>query len=298
MMRLATLAAIATHRPTIGRPAGGAYVQAHPANIATMSDQTVDELADDLQIDCRIPPTMAEAVAEHKEQADEAMREAVARTLASMAETGQEAPDEETLAAAQTKAREMLREAGGDGDDPAAGINDLRALTSSMGLPAARIAFRHMIKAAGVRGAVKHEALAAIKAFSPITEVGSMKIDFFNRETGKPDVAWLLLDECRANHDLGAQLDKIKPHVAPEKWPEILKHCSTLIGIGRTVYAQLAKNNLALIRKINGLPASDPCTDYLAYKVDMASSTLYLSAAWPNRIGLFVHLDKDVPREA
>jgi hypothetical protein len=292
----AIFAAAQIGRPAIGRSTGRAYLQAY---LAGMSDPTsataVDDLADDLQIDCRIPPTMAEAVAE---QADEAMREAVARTLASMAETGQEAPDEETLAAAQAKAREMLREAGGDGDDPAAGINDLRALTSSMGLPAARIAFRHMIKAAGVRGAVKHEALASIKAFSPITEVGSMKIDFFNRETGKPDVAWLLLDECRANHDLGAQLDKIKPHVAPEKWPEILKHCSTLIGIGRTVYAQLAKNNLALIRKINGLPASDPCTEYLAYKVDMASSTLYLGAAWPNRIGLFVHLDKDVPRGA
>lgn len=191
---------------------------------------------------------------------------------------------------ARERARQLLDEAGAEDRE---GLRDMHNLTLSMGLPATRAMFRQMVRASGRRGAAKRAAAKEIADFSPVTELGCLKVDFYDLAGQRPDTAYLTLGECPKGHDLGAQLDKIKPRVAPEKWQEVLKHLSMLVFTGRNVYANTARQHLPLIRALFGLAPSDPCERYLDLQVDPANTTLYLDAGWPSRVGIFVSTEAE-----
>jgi len=176
-------------------------------------------------------------------------------------------------------------------DEDKRGIQDLHNLSLSMGLPAARATFTMMVEAAGLHGKKKTKISNAILNISPVTEVGCYKVDFFNKDTGKADVAYMLLDVCHRDHDLGAELDCLKKHATEEKWAEILKHLSMLVALARKTYSETARSHISLIRGIFGLSAFDPCTAYLDYKVDPGNTTLYIDPTWPTRIGIWIKKD-------
>jgi len=222
--------------------------------------------------------------------AEDSMNSAVKAAIHSIS-GGSSAPSTEIVAEARARATDMLNSMP---DEDGAGLRDLQNLTLSMGIPATCATFQYMIKAAKLRGAAKKNALRAIADFSPITEVGCMKVDFFNRSTGEPDIAYLVLDRCPRDHDLGAQLDRLKVHTLDEKWPDVIRSLSMLIYIGRSVYSQTARKHLDLIRQINSSPADDPCTKYLDLQIDRENTTLFLEPGWPDRIGIFVRLSADV----
>lgn len=195
--------------------------------------------------------------------------------------------DSAEVAAARDKASKLIR-------DPQ-GLRDMDNLLQSMGLPTARIILTQLVEASTLLDtAGVAQAMGEIAAISPITEVGCMKVDFFNRLTSVAETAWLVLDRCPQDHDLGAQLGKIRPHVADNRWAEILKHLSVLVVIAREVYAREARARLPLIRKAFGLADDDQCADYTTLKVEMANTTLYVRAEWPTRVGIFVRLSAEV----
>ena len=242
-------------------------------------------MSDDAQIEFNLGGGAVSAMNEAA-----AMDEAVAAAVRSSTLPGQEAPSAETVMAARDKAQELLR-------NNMEGLKDLQNLTLSMGLPSTRAIFRDMIRGAGLRGIAKDDAMKAVVDFSPVTEVGCLKVDFHNRKTGKGDVAYLLLDQCPRTHNVGKQLDKLKPLVAEAKWPEVLQQLGSLIFMGRSVYGQVARKHLDLIRKIKGLPADDPCTAFLDLQVDMATSTLFVNPDSPNRVGIYIRLESEVKTE-
>jgi hypothetical protein len=217
-----------------------------------------------------------------------AMRKAIDISARSLTDLGMEAPDEKTLNNARVKAEKLLA---GEG---AEGIADMRNLMLSTGLPAARAIFHQMIAAARMKGSARVKAETAIANFSPITEKGCVQFDFRDRTTGQPNTAYILLDECESNYDYGAALRQFLARLPEDKSQEVLGRSSMLFNSGRTLYAQLASTHLSLIRKINRLPSGDPCTKFLTLQVDMGSTTLYIDAAWPKRIGLLIHYKADV----
>ena len=176
-----------------------------------------------------------------------------------------------------------------------AGLKDLQKLTLTMGLPAARIIFQYMIAAANLHGNAKKDAMAAVAKFSPLTEVGCMKVDFFNRGSGAPEIAYLVLGKCAKLHNLGEQLDKLKPHVSDAKWPEVIRSLSMLVHIGRSVYGQIARNHIDLIRRINGRAPDDPCAEFIDLQVDRENTTLFINDGWPRRVGIFIRLGGELP---
>jgi hypothetical protein len=192
----------------------------------------------------------------------------------------------------EEKAHALLDQIGATSED-AAGIRSLQDLTTSIGLPAARESFEAMLDANRVAPALRAAALREIKAFSPITEVGCMQVDFFNMITAAPDVAYLVLDKCPANHDLGAELKKLKTVVDTDKWVEVVKHLSMMIYLGRTVYSAMAKDHKPLLRKIFNRSADHDCADLMALGVDSRNTTLFVDPRWPVRVGIFVRFKSD-----
>jgi len=130
-----------------------------------------------------------------------------------------------------------------------------------------------------------------IAAFSPVTEVGCIQVDYFDRLTGRSAVARVLLDECPRDHDLGAEIPKLRPRVDDEKWVEVVKHISMLVHLGRSVYAQVAERSKPLIRRIYGRRADHACADEMKLGVDSRNTTLFVDPRWPVRIGIFIHAE-------
>ena len=196
----------------------------------------------------------------------------------------------------EAKAKEFLKNIGATESDRE-GLQDLQNLSLSMGLPTARACFRAML-AANASPATSHkyykEAMRQIANFSPVTEIGCMRVDFFNTSTNRADVAYMVLDECAADHDLGAQIVKLRTHVADEKWPEVVKHMSMLIHLGRSIYSQIAEKEKPLIRKIFSRPAAHDCADLLKLGVDSRNTTLFVDPRWPQRVGIFIRLASEL----
>ena len=187
----------------------------------------------------------------------------------------------------EEKAHALLDTIGADSED-AVGLQHLQDLTTSIGLPAARESFEAMLDANRVNPKLRAEALREIKAFSPISEIGCMQVDFFNMITAAPGTAYLVLDKCPANHDLGAELKRLKTIVDADKWVEVIKHLSMMVYLGRSVYSKIAEANRPLLRRIFGRDAQHDCADLMTLGVDSRNTTLFVNPRWPVRVGIFV----------
>ncbi len=191
-------------------------------------------------------------------------------------------------AEARAQAERLLRE-------NADGLRDMQNLTLSMGLPMTRAVFRQMVTASGKRGAVKRAAKAEIVTIPPVTEIGCMEVNYYDVVAGAPGKAYLRLAECPRGHDLDAQLGKLRPRVADDGWGKVLQNLGILIRLGRSIYTTVAQQKLGLIRQLFDLGEADGCERFLDLQVDAANTTLFLDAAWPNRIGIYVDLASDFP---
>ena len=222
------------------------------------------------------------------------MKSAISAAISWTAPPGAAPPSTEMVSAALSSAAELLRAPAAEDKE---GLQALENLTLAMGLPATRAMFRSMVQVADLRGSALAAAEKHIAEISPVTEVGCMKVDFFNQTTQAPDVAYLVLDRCPRHHNLGAELNKLEVHVSSDKWPEILRSLSSLVHIGRTVYSQAARKNHNLIKQIFGASADDARwngTQYLDLQVDHKNTTLFIEPDWPDRIGIYIRLGADV----
>ncbi len=201
----------------------------------------------------------------------------------------------EALEAVRRQAREIIA-----GGRPVAGLEDARKLSLAIGRPAACVLFEAMV-ANGTAPEMQKRALrrAIKRAFAASSETGCIKVDFYNPEKEAPDVAYLLLSECSAGHDLSAQLHKLFAHVPEERHVEIRNHLSMLAYLGRTAYAQTLSENGPLVRRLGRhLPKTfDAC----ALRIDPVNTTMYLGPdtrkrpeGWEPRVGIFVRLAADV----
>ena len=263
--------AVAAGSPAAGTPAAG--TEDSPSEEAAAPSEEAAAPSED-QEEVRDAATASEATARARESVE--------------AMTGAAVTDED-FEAGCARAQNLLNSQ----PDGRAGMQDFQALMLVMGLPAARAVFRQAVRAGPRR---KPAAMAAllkrVDALSKDSEVGCQRVDFYDTVAGAPAVAFLLLDECPRDHDLGAQLRLLQPRVSPARWPDILHHLSVLLFLGRSVYSGLARQHTDLLRAALGRPESDSCADVLDLKVEAQNSTLFLDPAWPKRIGLFVRFEE------
>jgi hypothetical protein len=194
-------------------------------------------------------------------------------------------PSDDELKDARHKAEALVAD-----PSAAAGMKDLQNLTLAIGLPTARAALRQLVEAGSAGGAEKDGMLKAIERIPPlITEPGCMQVDFYNTDSKEMSTVYLELDVCNSNHDLGAEMDKLKRLIDKSKWGELLKHFSVLIAIGRSVFAKLARENADLISEIRSyLPENERQIDLQTLSVDMSNTTLFVLRRLPRRVGIFV----------
>lgn len=122
----------------------------------------------------------------------------------------------------------------------------------------------------------REEALKKVDSIIDFTDSGRFEVRFGQRR------AFLSLEECDKNHDLDAELSKIRDLVP--KWDIVLATLSQLIYIGRSTYAKLSRENASFFEEY-GLPQA------FDLKVDTTNTTLYLEENASRRIGIFVTLE-------
>ena len=206
--------------------------------------------------------------------------------------------DDETFDEAQRirdKASEILKE-----DE--AGARDLHNLTLSMGLHAVRQTFHFMVDAFGENNtgkkhnsSMRKKHAREISQIHKVTEIGCMNVEY-NTSQGKKK-AYIRLDKCDIDHNLDTQLNKIRPFISDEKWPELIRHISVLVFFGRSTYSNMSRLHSDLIKKI--LCTDDNIDQYYEYKIDMTNTTLFVLPEYKYRIGIFIDLEEELnPLEA
>lgn len=185
----------------------------------------------------------------------------------------------QALSAREEAAVEKALDIVGAAPPSLAGLQDVQSLVQAAGVPAPRILFAEMAAKAGVGP-------PAFEHPTSLEGTGCFQADYVDPATGEARTAHLLLDECAADHDLGAQLSPLYERVAPEHHQKVRDHLSMLIYLGRTVYAhRLGAETRAVSALLEGLPAGFDPSDL---RVDPANTTLYLPPPCSRRVGLFI----------
>lgn len=201
----------------------------------------------------------------------------------------------------ETRAAESKKAPGGGAAGPLAGMHEMHALSLSIGLPVPRILFGQMVEASTATAAQKKAWHRQLKGMSKVKETGCIQADFFDTGTQEKNTAYLVLEECGEDHDLGAQLGKIYSRIPPEKQGEIRRHLSVLIHLGRSAYGQMLKKMMPVLHKVGKkIPAQggdkpfDPCV----LGVDPANTTLFIMPPGTRRVGIFVRLADEIAAAA
>jgi hypothetical protein len=198
----------------------------------------------------------------------------------------------------ETRAAQAEAKAAGDEDAGAlAGMQDMHALSLSIGLPVPRILFDQIIEASTATPARKKTWRRQVQAMSDVKETGCIQADFFDTRTREKNTAYLVLEECGEDHDLGAQLDKVFSRIAPEKQDEIKKHLSMLIYLGRSAYGQMMMKMMPTLSKaVKKIPidAEEKEFDPRVLGVDPTTTTLVVTLPGTRRVGIFVRLADEV----
>lgn len=201
-------------------------------------------------------------------------------------------PSDAHLHEAKQKAKKFLNDVGTEG------LKDLRALTLTMGMPSARKILKQLIDFGIAPDPVKQSLRDAVDRISPeMKEHGCQEITFFNKAKGKEDKIYLVADECDANHDLTAQLNKMAPHIPVARRPEINHHISVLVYIVRSVFAKVVKENESLLKDILRYVPSSERLNINALQVDPRNTTLCFHPHTPRRVGIFVKMSDEVEAE-
>ena len=114
----------------------------------------------------------------------------------------------EAIAEARFKAEQLIN------NEDAEGLRHLHNLTLSIGLPATRDLYHQMLNASEKKGKEKKLVERRIIDFSPVTEIGCMRIDFHDKLTNTANVVHVRLGSCPKNYNLSIQLDKLHERIA------------------------------------------------------------------------------------
>lgn len=226
-------------------------------------------------------------------------------TLGELAEQGAETLGDHKLTqdemdGVQTRAREIVDKARADGTSPLDGMEDMHKLTLSIGVVVPRVLFAGAIAASTATAARKKSWMKQIGNMDP--DVGCIKVDFLNSETGDADVAYLRLEECGADHDLGAQLEKLYAVIKPENRAKVMEQLSMIVFLGRSAYGQMFVKLRPILDKIARKVPANASADASAEKpfafrdleVDYANTTLHTTIPGTRRVGIFVRLSAEV----
>jgi hypothetical protein len=214
-----------------------------------------------------------------KERIAQVADRVAARTAA---EEGKElSPDE--LASVAEKAEKLVKRMENGDASELSGLEDFQKLGQAMGTAVPRVLTEHYIEHSGL-GAAQQEVLKkqAAAVFSALPDGGAIELKI--REGGQNVTAYLLLDECPADHDLGAELDKLYSRIPASRHEEVKKHLSFLVFVGRQMYTKVIMDNESLYR-----PLSDRFKfDIRQLGIDPTNTTLFGGPEWPKRVGIFV----------
>lgn len=199
--------------------------------------------------------------------------------------------------AIQERAREMINQtrAGGTAGGPLEGLQDMHNLSLSIGLPVPRVLFAEALKATAANEARKKAWRKKLQKMAKVTETGCIQVELEGGKVREKTTVYLVLDRCPPDHNLTAQLDKIYALVPESRKPEILRHLSALVQLGRMAYNQMLAKVAPTLKEI-----SDKLTRggdaFGTLCIDPANTTFYLDSVPACRVGIFVRLGSEVEK--
>jgi hypothetical protein len=199
---------------------------------------------------------------------------------------------QEEIEKAQEKALKIVEGAKATGNTPLKGMQDMRNLSLSIGLPVPRVLFESLINKVEATPGRKKIWRKAISGMSEIKVLGCIDVKLPASGGKSEDIAYLVLEKCGKTHDLTAQLNKLYSRIPASRREEIRGHLSMLIYLGRSAYSLMANKLEPTLKEVGKkLPKE---FDPFVMGVDYGNTTLYLPYGGDDRVGIFVHLKSDL----
>lgn len=155
------------------------------------------------------------------------------------------------------------------------GIEEMKNMTASIGLPGTRVLLLQLIELGNATAEEKQDLRQAVEQLSPIKEHGSLELKFIDVNTNKKAHVYLRLDECDEDYNLGSTIDGLLHRMGQQRKPELLKHISTLINLGRVVYGTVTSQQQPLMAQIASHLPDATAENISALKVDQEKTMLF-----------------------
>lgn len=219
--------------------------------------------------------------------AQEETKEAVIERMLEQALAGRpQRPGDAELATMREQIRAFV-------EDPKARekMENAKMMSAAVGLPMVQDVFNSLVGIGNGSQEEKDALLADIEALIPPGERGSLKL-VYGVGGGQTKEVYLVLGECELGYDLGKTIADLCRETGEEKRPELLRHITSLINIGRSAYVTVTSQRRELLERMAAHIPGASAVDLRELTVDMATSLMYAHPDCPKRICVVV---KDAP---
>ena len=198
--------------------------------------------------------------------------------------------DKSTIEQGEAQAKEIISK-GGD-QEMFSGMEDMRKLSLSLGLPVPFTLFAALIDRTTAPANKKKKWKKAVRGAMPASDDGCLEVDFLDK-AGAKRKARCLLAPCGPDHDLSSEIDQITNLAASAgAGKALLEHLSMLVHLGRAAYGQVATLMIPLLEKVaDALPEEAGLFDVWDLRVDGSNTTLYCPNVEDRRVGIRILLD-------
>jgi hypothetical protein len=179
------------------------------------------------------------------------------------------------------------------------GMKDMQALSFSIGAPLFRGLFAALVAASTASDARKRQWLRTAKdADTGRGNVGCMEFGVPAGPGGPATKAYAVLRPCAADHDLGAQLQKLDSRLGPKARHRLREELSVLRVLGLRVFAdmctRLKRTIAAVLKKV---PGDYTIEQFATLTTDPANTTMLTGVPAAGRIGIFIDLESEIETE-
>jgi hypothetical protein len=170
------------------------------------------------------------------------------------------------------------------GKDALQGMEDMRKLSTSIGLPLPRCLVQAAIRRSSATVAQKKQWMETAAEMAGIKELGAIEVKI----PEKKKVAYLTLGRCGADHDLGKQLEPLYSLIGDQERDRIRKELSVLVLLGRQTYNLMRSTENKFLDEIKAkLPEE---VDFAEVEIDPANTTFSLKGLPADRVGIFIEV--------
>lgn len=175
------------------------------------------------------------------------------------------------------------------------GASDFHNLSLSIGIEVPKVLFTEYIKQSNVSDKRKLHFSKQISKQFKITEMGAISINFIDKKTKEPGIAYMVLKKCDKNYDFNSQIEKLGSRALISDYNCLNPQIHKIMELGHYTYGVMVEKCKSTLNEIIKKIDSETTIVLDELKLNLKNNTFHLD--FPNSVCVGIHIEFDSEME-